>query len=199
MNVSRGLALTLLSALTMGAAAAAPTTAPPPKITTPPREARQFDFLIGQWKLVVEPQVSSLVAFIHGAPQLPGTWKAWRGPDGFGIEDELRITDAEGNPQALTYTLRAYNPTAHQWNQQSLDAYRTRFQGGTGEWRNGAMTVVSPGFDGDGHPLVARSRFYDIAATAFRWQQDVSYDGGRTWTEGKLKITAQRVAATAAR
>src|ERR1041384_7768017 len=53
---------------------------------TPAKEASQFDFLIGQWELVVTPKVNSLAAKIHGAPTFVGTWKAWRAVDGFGVE-----------------------------------------------------------------------------------------------------------------
>src|SRR5262245_40799697 len=56
---------------------------------SPAREASQFDFLVGQWELVVTPKVNSLAAKIHGAPTFLGTWKAWRAVDGFGVEDEL--------------------------------------------------------------------------------------------------------------
>ena len=57
-----------------------------PSIATPPREATQFDFLIGQWDLVAKPAATTLAMRIHGAPRFVGSWKAWRAFDGFGIE-----------------------------------------------------------------------------------------------------------------
>ena len=66
--------------------------------TTAPAEARQFDFLVGQWELEVKPKVNAMIAMFHGTPKLAGSWKAWRALDGFGIEDEVRIVDASGNP-----------------------------------------------------------------------------------------------------
>lgn len=164
-----------------------------------PREAAQFDFLIGQWELVVRPKVSGLAARIHGSPRLLGAWKAWKAFDGFGIEDELRIIDASGNPTSLSHTLRAFDPTARRWTMTTLDVYRTRFSTATAEWRNGEMVSTAGSTDSEGKPMLVRARFYGITPTNFRYQQDRSSDGGRTWNEGVLKIEARRVAPTVAR
>ena len=64
----------------------------PPMNVAAPREAKQFDFLLGQWEIVAEPHVSFLVATIHGQPKLPGIWKAWRALDGFA--PKLALFDA---------------------------------------------------------------------------------------------------------
>ena len=164
-----------------------------PPVSTAPREARQFDFLLGRWELVAEPRVSSLAALVHGQPKLPGTWKAWRAVDGFGIEDEMRLTDDDGNPRALAHSIRVYDRGAGAWKSSTLDVYRTRFQEGTAKWSGGVMTSNSSGKDEDGRAFLARSRFYDIAPNSFRWQQARSYDGGRTWEKPTLEITAKRV------
>ncbi|MEO8623405.1 MAG: hypothetical protein ABI625_20180, partial [bacterium] len=68
-------------------------------------EAKQFAFLIGQFDLKVKPKAVGLGQKIHGVPKLVGTWKGWRAFDGFGIEDELRITDASGNPLSLSHAM----------------------------------------------------------------------------------------------
>ena len=86
--------------------------AAPPMSNVPPQEATQFDFLVGQWDLVVKPTVNTLAARIHGAPKMLGSWKAWRALDGWGVEDELRITDATGNPRSLSHAVRFYDATA---------------------------------------------------------------------------------------
>jgi hypothetical protein len=171
----------------------------PSPVATPPSEATQFDFLVGQWEVTAWPAVSRLVSVIHGAPKFPGTWKAWRGLDGFGIEDELRLTDEAGNPRSLAHAVRAYDPAAHHWNTTLLDVYRSVFTSSTAEWKDGQMVVTGRGTDGDGKPYLARTRFYDIRQVSFRYQSDRSYDDGKTWTEGVLKIEAKRTAATAPR
>jgi hypothetical protein len=171
--------------------------APPPR--TAPREAGQFDFLVGSWEISAEPRVSGLAAKLHGSPKFPGTWKAWRGLDGWGIEDELRLTDASGNPRAFTHCVRVYDAGSQRWNLSSLDVYRASFQSAHATWRDGAMHVTGGGTDAEGRAYVSRTRFYAIEADSFCMQQDRSYDDGRTWTDGFLKIEAKRTAAAAPR
>jgi hypothetical protein len=164
-----------------------------------PREAGQYDFLVGQWELTVTPKATGLAARLHGAPRLVGAWKAWRAFDGWGVEDELRIMDRSGNPMSLTHTLRAFNATTQEWIQTTFDVYRARFTSATAAWRGNEMLVQSRGTDEEGRAYVARMRFHDITPTGFKARQDRSLDGGKTWEEGVLTIEAKRVAAAAAR
>jgi hypothetical protein len=170
---------------------------PPP--TSAPAEAKQFDFLIGQWELEVKPKVNSLAAMIHGAPKLVGSWKAWRGFDGFGVEDELRIVDASGNPMSLNQALRVYDRNQNRWTIVGLDIYRARISNSTAQWQGGEMRLDSNGTDSEGKPYLSRTRYFGITADAFRMQQDRSSDNGQTWDEATLVIEAKRVAATATR
>lgn len=171
----------------------------PPPALTPAKEAHQFDFLVGQWELVVTPKVSSLAAKIHGAPKFLGTWKAWRAVDGFGVEDELRIVDRSGNPSSLLQTLRVYNSTDGKWALTGIEAYRGRTSNAAAEWKNNEMVTTSQGTDEAGKPYVGRTRFFDITTNAFKYQQVRSYDGGKTWSDALVRIEAKRVAATAPR
>ena len=167
--------------------------------STAPAEARQFDFLIGHWELVVRPKVTTLAARIHGAPKLLGTWKAWRAFDGFGIEDELRIVDASGNPTSLGTSMRAWSVGERRWLVTTLDAYRGRMTSASAEWRGTEMVLTGRGTDAEGKPTLLRTRFFAITPAAFRFQQDRSSDEGKTWDEGVLKIDAKRIAAAAPR
>ncbi len=169
-----------------------------PAPTAPP-EARQHDFLIGQWELVVKVRAVGLAQKIHGTPRLVGTWKAWRAFDGFGIEDELRITDEAGNPVSLSHAMRFYDRAARTWSLATLDVYRAKLSNATAEWKEGRMSQSSRGTDQEGKPVLFRSRFSDITPTTFRWQQDRSSDDGKSWAEGTLRIEAKRLAATAPR
>lgn len=164
-----------------------------------PKEAEQFAFLVGQWEVTVMPKVSSLAATIHGQPKLLGTWKAWRAFDGFGVEDELRVIDASGNPNALSHTMRIYDATLGKWTQTSLDVYRGRFTTANGTWAQNALSLRSVGRNAEGNPFVQRSRFYDITPTSFKFEVDRSNDGERTWETGVIRMEAKRVAASAPR
>jgi len=165
----------------------------------PPAEASQFNFLIGQWEVVARPQATGLAAKIHGAPRILGTWKAWRGLDGWGIEDELRLVDGSGNPLSLSHAVRVFDAAGRRWSSSLLDVYRGRFTAATAEWRDGEMHLTSRGTDPEGKAYQSRTRFHDITPNGFKYQQDRSLDGGRTWNEAVLKIEAKRVAAVAPR
>jgi hypothetical protein len=164
-----------------------------------PAEAKQHDFLVGQWELSVKVPATSLATRLHGMPKLVGSWKAWRAFDGYGIEDELRITDASGNPVTLVHSLRYYDRTTRQWNITSLDVYRGKVSTLTSSWGKGTMLQESRGVDQEGKPYLVRARFIDITPTAFRFRQDRSYDDGKSWKEDTLVIQAKRVAAMAPR
>jgi hypothetical protein len=165
----------------------------------PPREASQYDFLLGEWQLTVEVPPPNLAARIHGTPELTGTWRAWRALDGWGIEDELRITDQAGNPLSLTHTVRVYDAGERRWRLATLDVYRARFVSPAVDFRDGEVHLRSRGTDPDGDEFLSRTRIYDIEPDRFRLRQDRSFDGGRSWEKGALRIEARRVAATARR
>jgi hypothetical protein len=166
--------------------------APPPV----PPEAAQFDFLLGQWELVVRPQASGLAARLHGVGNMAGTWKAWRAFDGRGIEDELRIVDRSGNPRTLSHSLRIYDALAGRWIIAALDVYRASLSEGMAQLLDDEMVISGGGTDAEGRAFVSRTRFTEIRSDSFRWRQERSYDGGRTWSEPVLRIEARRVAAT---
>ncbi len=195
------LVFALLVALVLNATplAAQHSAAAPRTNATTPREATQFDFLVGQWEVTVIPKATSLGTRIHGVPRLSGIWKAWRAMDGLGIEDELRIVDGSGNPNALVKNTRIYDATGRKWTQMSLDVYRARFTPATAVWADGEMRLRSMGRDADGAAYVQRVRFYDITPTSFKYQADRSTDGELTWDTAVVRMEARRVSATAPR
>jgi len=164
-----------------------------------PAEAAQFDFLIGQWELEVTPKVSGLAAMIHGAPKLVGSWKAWKAFDGYGLDDELRIVDASGNPLSLSHAQRVFDAKAKRWLVSGLDVYRSRFGSSSGVWQDGEMRLEGSGQTNDGKPMLTRTRFVEISADRFKMRQDRSYDNGANWEEGTLTVIAKRVSRKASR
>ena len=160
-------------------------------------EAKQFDFLLGQWQLEVHPKVSSLVAIIHGAPRLVGTLKVVRSPDGLGVDDEMLIIDASGNPMSLSRAHRVYAGPEAGWKISGLDVTHSSASEASAKWLNGEMHAEGHSVDAEGKPSWTRTRYFDITAASFRMSQDRSSDNGQTWDEGTLTIDAKRVAATA--
>ena len=187
----------LLACATSATAQHAPGPARPATSAAP--EARQFDFLIGQWELEATPKMSGLAAMIHGAPKLVGTWKAWRAFDGFGIDDELRIVDASGNPMSLSHAMRVYSAGESRWIATTMDVYRGRAAISNGAMQGSEVVMNGTGTDAEGKPTLTRARYTDITPDGFRVQQDRSADNGQTWDEAVLVIVAKRVSATAPR
>jgi hypothetical protein len=168
-----------------------------PLVTRAPREASQYDFLIGQWEVVVTPRASGLAQRIHGVPRLRGSWKATRGLDGWGIEDELHIADASGNPRAFTHFVRLYDPTQKRWIVSAVDVYRQQMTQSTAQWLGSEMVSQHDATDASGTRAASRVRITAITPTSFHYQQDRSPDGGKTWDEGLLVMDAKRVGSSA--
>ena len=193
--ISRVLGLILLASSAAGAQHGG--AAPPAR--SAPAEAKQFAFLIGQFDLAVKPKAKGLGQQIHGVPKLVGTWKGWRALDGFGLDDDLRVTDEAGNPVLLSHSVRYFDGEQHRWVTSSIDVYKGVFSTSTAEMKDNAIVVTAHGTDGDGKVYASRARFFDITPTGFKYRTDRSYDEGKTWDEGILSIEAKRVAATAPR
>jgi hypothetical protein len=164
-----------------------------------PAEAAQFDFLVGQWELEVVPKATGLAAMIHGSPKLVGSWKAWRAFDGYGLDDELRVFDASGNPISLNCAQRIFDAKARRWLVNGLDVYRARFGSSSGAWQDGEMRLEGSGQSAEGKPVLTRTRFTEITPDRFKMRQDRSLDNGASWEEGTLVVVAKRVAAEAPR
>ncbi len=170
----------------------------PAQANTPAIDARQFNFLIGQWELDIRPAPAGLGQRIHGVPKLTGVWKAWRALDGWGIEDELRISDASGNPVNLTHAVRYYDAASKTWKSSTIDVYRGVFSSNSAQLRDGVMTVTTSGKSPDGESYLLRGRFTGATANRFRFVQERSTDNGKSWKDN-LTIDARRVAASATR
>lgn len=170
-----------------------------PSVPTAPREGAQFDFLVGQWDVVARPKATTLAQKIHGVPKLVGVWKGWRALDGWGIEDELRLTDASGNPLLLSHVVRYFDNGAHKWSLSSIDVYKGVVSTAAAEWRAETMIVSGNGTEVDGRKYLSRGTFSKVTQQGFSYRLDRSFDGGATWTEGVTQIEAKRIAAIAPR
>lgn len=153
--------------------------------------ANGFDFMLGTWSLDVRVKVSGLAALIHGAPKLSGTLKVRRTPEG--LEDELAVVDASGNPRSTSRSRRVYDAASGRWNIRNTDAYHVRQGSAQGRQEAGEMRVDGSYTEGD-ETTLTRSRYFAITADTFRFTQDRSRDNGATWDEGVFAYDARRVA-----
>jgi len=199
MNRSRSIVLTALLAFPMTAfAQQRPQPASTPTVAVA-AEAKQFDFLLGHWTIEVHPKVSSIIAMIHGAPRLLGTWQVTRSADGLGVDDEMRIVDGSGNPISLNRAHRTWIAAQKHWKVSGSDVLHKTSSEATGQWIGGEMHLSGQSADTDGTSIWTRTRYFAITSSSFRMQQDRSKDNGRTWDEAMVTIDARRVTATAAR
>lgn len=160
-----------------------------------PKEVSQFDFMVGDWDLDVEVPATTFAAKIHGMPKLVGTWRVRKALDGWGLEDDMKITDVAGNPRTMSHAVRYFDPNTGKWAISGLDVYRGKFSTSRAEWRGSEMNVTGSGKDASGNTQMIRTRIYDISQTGFRFRQEKSADRGRTWKES-ITIKARRASRT---
>ena len=127
----------------------------------------------------------SLAARIHGMPEVPGhlegvarsRWLGHRGRDA----DHRRVREpARARPMRCACTSpRRGTGAARRSTSTAPTSPRRPRNGATARCtqRRGAPIRRAA-------PTSSRTRFYDITPTSFRFQQDRSYDDGKTWTEG---------------
>jgi hypothetical protein len=139
---------------------------------------KDFDFLMGTWKV----RNRRLRKRLQGSTQ----WDEFEGMSvaravwgGLANMDEYEAHAPFGHIQGLT--VRLYEPSTRQWrlhwaNRVSgiFDAPMIgRFADGRGEFYNQEFQ--------EGQVVYARFIWSDITATACRWEQALSADGGKTW------------------
>jgi hypothetical protein len=146
-----------------------------------------FDFLVGEWRVEASPRISKLAAFVHGVPRFTGHWRGRR--TDAGVSDEVRAADAGGVPRLVLRFERGHDPRTRSWSVQEIDR-----DGKASERMQPIVTTEAITLPAASR--VYRSRFVERTPTRFRYLREVSPDGGRTWEEPVLVVTATRTAAT---
>ncbi len=136
-----------------------------------------FDWDIGTWKT----RQKRLLHPLTGS----ATWVEYQGTDVVrkiwdGANEGL--VEAQGAKGRLEiYTLRVYNPDAHQWN-----IYFTNPATGVlgppsvGEFKNGRGEFYDQEMY-NGRAILVRFAVFDITPDSCRFEQAFSADGGKTW------------------
>lgn len=160
-------------------------------------ELSQFAFLIGHWQCDVDYLGPDWKTRQQGVAH----WTAYYAFDGFAIMDDFRGGFAEGY---LATTIRAYDRGQKRWQGYWLD-------GRSGRWseplvgrstEDGMMLetqtrVVSP--EGKTLKVDLQYQFYDLKPNRrtpdrFRWRQNASRDGGKTWQQDTVLMSCRRPA-----
>jgi hypothetical protein len=137
-----------------------------------------FDFEIGTWKA----RLSRLDKPLTGST----TWFEYEGTsvvrplwDGRANLGELAVRGTAGQIEGLS--LRLYNPQTRQWHISWANAR----DGMLGDGMTGGFTGRRGEFFGEelfnGRTILVRFVFFDLAPTAFRFEQAFSDDWGKTW------------------
>ncbi len=167
----------------------APRAADPQSTTPAPRDgSHDFDWDIGTWKT----HQKRLLHPLTGST----TWVEYEGTDvvkpiwNGANEGKIEAHGSAGNLEI--FTVRMYNPDAHQWG-----VYFTNPATGVlstpvvGEFKNGRADFYDQE-PYNGRQIMVRFSVFNISADACEFQQAFSADGGKTW-EPNFIVTETRV------
>ena len=160
----------------IGSSAAADTAKPPEAVQ---RDGQHdFDFNIGAWKTHIKRVVDPLSAS-SSTIELNGTVTVRKVWDGRAQLEEIEADGPNGHWEALTLFL--YNPEAHQWSQNYVNAKSGMLNSpAIGGFRDGRVELFS--LDSiNGRAILVRAVWSDMMPTSHRYQESYSDDGGKTW------------------
>jgi hypothetical protein len=154
-----------------------------------PPESKQFDFLLGKWK------VSATVFNPDGTVlrQYAASWEAKSLNAGRMIMDDYRAQMPNGMDVSSFVTLRTWSPATGRWEIAGLSAHQPAIpMQWHGQWQDDEMRLDAKGQDQQGQIIETRIRFRAITATNFSWESHASRDGGQTWIK-TASLFASRV------
>lgn len=137
-------------------------------------EARQFDFLVGAWRVNLRIQQDDK----GWQDAAIGDARAWSILDGKAI---LELWDSES---IKGFSLRWFDTATNRWNLwlnwPSPD--RSAGSGLKGQFRHGRGELFSTATTPDGSNVISRYTYSDVAADRLRWDDAYSTDAGKTWS-----------------
>lgn len=135
--------------------------------------SHDFDFLFGTWKTHIRMlKPGGRWATIDG---VVNTRKVWGG------KANVEQIEAPASSGFEGMTLRLYDPSARQWR-----LYWANSSDGTvgvpsvGKFQNGRGTFYSHDLI-DGVATYVRQVYYDATPTAYKFEESLSHDAGKTW------------------
>jgi hypothetical protein len=155
---------------------------------TAPSELQVFSFLIGKWDGKGRTKVPD-----GTIAEFPVTWIGRYILDGTAIADEMHAPAPDGSPY-LGISFRQYDRERKSWTIEYLNVpgsfLRRQVNVAAGavsvKGRDVAVASESPGVKILEHYLVPDDNH-------FTYRLDVSNDGGRSWVEGQIDMTFERL------
>lgn len=150
-----------------------------------------FEFMIGTWQIDFRSydldtgEVSSVLDAVQEVTYLNGT--------AIIVDEWTGFSRETGEEISYGVTLRSYSPTTREWQHTFLQSGQAGPASAfSGSWREGEMRAEGSESLDDGREMRFRLKFYDIAATSFKWMEEWSIDDGLTWHLSKTQV-AQRI------
>src|SRR6478609_3912497 len=141
-------------------------------------EARQFDFLLGEWEVEGTRYGEDGTAVLN----YQALWSARSWNDGRMVMDDFRTLAPNGDPISSFVTLRTYSEVTGRWEMAGLQALQPSLPM---EWHgisnDGEMLLDAIAHLPNGQRVHSRIRFFDIEAASFAWENSMSFDQGATW------------------
>jgi hypothetical protein len=154
-----------------------PMPSPPARVRAPAGPARDFDFLLGNWK-VHNRRLKQRLAGSREWEEFEATSNCASLLDGLGNQDEYRTP---ARPGFVGMSLRFFDPASGKWSIYWIDNRTGQLQppvvgGFFGE------TGVFEGEDAfEGRPIRVRYVWSRVHTGRPRWEQAFSSDGGKSW------------------
>jgi len=146
-----------------------------------PEQSAQFDFVIGDWDVVItwtgpDGETNTYNAKWHNSWIVDGfvVMQEWRGPYASGSE------------------MRQYYAEEGQWMGFNIYAGWGTPKPTTASFIDGEMLVVIEGASDDRGAFLNRETYSNIEADRWRMHSNRSYDNGETWERGAYEMIATR-------
>lgn len=165
------------------------TAARPAPWPTEANAPKDFDFLVGEWK-VRHRRLKKRLANGHDWEEFGGTLSNWPVLGGHGNVGDNVMDFPSGVVRGVS--LRTFDPTAKQWSSWWLDTREPSVIGAPlrGSFANGVGTFI--GEDTlEGRALKTREQWSQMTPRSARWEQASSADGGQRWETNWISTFAR--------
>jgi hypothetical protein len=152
--------------------------APPGRSGAHESSARDFDFLLGRWRIANRWRSPAGEWF-----EFESTARVTDHLDGLVLVDEYEILEFPTRGRVLAFNLRAFDGTTGDWQLVWLSTYSPPdMRPVVGRWTSPAMGEFFQSLEApSGRPAQLRFRYTRPTDDTVHWEQAWSFDGGTAW------------------